>query len=165
METEDRDSEEAEKPNIITFDPSLPTSHAVSNATTFFSSRNVSVCFFNQPASPAQCCQRAAACSWSCSDSDPCVLTVSGLRHGGVPRSYSPRWRQLPDHPRAATHVCDAGAGSDAASAAVQAAGGQHDEERHPERPHLCCARTQVVTADWTELKHREGISLDVHLS
>ncbi|KAM9361162.1 protein cereblon isoform 4-T4 [Symphorus nematophorus] len=28
METEDRDSEEAEKPNIITFDPSLPTSHA-----------------------------------------------------------------------------------------------------------------------------------------
>lgn len=31
METEDRDSEEAEKPNI-TFDPSLPTSHAVSDA-------------------------------------------------------------------------------------------------------------------------------------
>ncbi|KAI1892736.1 hypothetical protein AGOR_G00136610 [Albula goreensis] len=28
METEDRDSEDAEKPNIITFDPSLPTSHA-----------------------------------------------------------------------------------------------------------------------------------------
>uniref|UniRef100_A0A3Q3XCV6 Protein cereblon n=1 Tax=Mola mola TaxID=94237 RepID=A0A3Q3XCV6_MOLML len=28
METEDRDGEEAEKPNIITFDPSLPTSHA-----------------------------------------------------------------------------------------------------------------------------------------
>ncbi|KAI3370153.1 hypothetical protein L3Q82_024936 [Scortum barcoo] len=28
METEDRDSEGAEKPNIITFDPSLPTSHA-----------------------------------------------------------------------------------------------------------------------------------------
>uniref|UniRef100_A0A3B4F8W7 Protein cereblon n=2 Tax=Haplochromini TaxID=319058 RepID=A0A3B4F8W7_9CICH len=28
METEDRDSEEAEKPNIITFDPSLPTSHS-----------------------------------------------------------------------------------------------------------------------------------------
>lgn len=32
METEDRDSEEAEKPNIITFDPSLPTSHSVSHA-------------------------------------------------------------------------------------------------------------------------------------
>lgn len=31
METEDRDSEEAEKPSI-TFDPSLPTSHAVSDA-------------------------------------------------------------------------------------------------------------------------------------
>lgn len=30
METEDRDSEEAEKPTI-TFDPSLPTSHAVSD--------------------------------------------------------------------------------------------------------------------------------------
>lgn len=30
METEDRDSEEAEKPNSINFDPSLPTSHAVS---------------------------------------------------------------------------------------------------------------------------------------
>lgn len=30
METEDRDSEEAEKPSI-TFDPSLPTSHAVSD--------------------------------------------------------------------------------------------------------------------------------------
>uniref|UniRef100_A0A3Q1GJA3 Protein cereblon n=1 Tax=Acanthochromis polyacanthus TaxID=80966 RepID=A0A3Q1GJA3_9TELE len=28
METEDRDSEETGKPNIITFDPSLPTSHA-----------------------------------------------------------------------------------------------------------------------------------------
>ncbi|KAJ8265373.1 hypothetical protein COCON_G00144720 [Conger conger] len=28
METEDRDSEEAEKPNIINFDPSLPTSHS-----------------------------------------------------------------------------------------------------------------------------------------
>lgn len=28
METEDRDSEEVEKPNLITFDPSLPTSHA-----------------------------------------------------------------------------------------------------------------------------------------
>lgn len=32
METEDRDSEDAEKPTIITFDPSLPTSHAVSDA-------------------------------------------------------------------------------------------------------------------------------------
>lgn len=31
METEDRDSEDAEKPNI-TFDPSLPTSHAVGDA-------------------------------------------------------------------------------------------------------------------------------------
>lgn len=30
METEDRDNEDAEKPNIITFDPSLPTSHSVS---------------------------------------------------------------------------------------------------------------------------------------
>lgn len=29
METEDRDSEGAEKPSIINFDPSLPTSHAV----------------------------------------------------------------------------------------------------------------------------------------
>ncbi|XP_030633141.1 protein cereblon [Chanos chanos] len=28
METEDRDGEDAEKPNIINFDPSLPTSHA-----------------------------------------------------------------------------------------------------------------------------------------
>lgn len=33
METEDRDSDEAENPSTITFDPSLPTSHAVS---TFF---------------------------------------------------------------------------------------------------------------------------------
>lgn len=33
METEDRDSDDAEKPNI-TFDPSLPTSHAVSDALT-----------------------------------------------------------------------------------------------------------------------------------
>lgn len=32
METEDRDNEGAEKPTSITFDPSLPTSHAVSNA-------------------------------------------------------------------------------------------------------------------------------------
>lgn len=31
METEDRDSEDSEKPNI-TFDPSLPTSHAVGDA-------------------------------------------------------------------------------------------------------------------------------------
>lgn len=31
METEDRDSEDGEKPNI-TFDPSLPTSHAVGDA-------------------------------------------------------------------------------------------------------------------------------------
>lgn len=30
MESEDRDGEEAEKPTVITFDPSLPTSHAVS---------------------------------------------------------------------------------------------------------------------------------------
>lgn len=36
METEDRDGEEAEKPSIITFDPSLPTSHSVSDATAFF---------------------------------------------------------------------------------------------------------------------------------
>lgn len=36
METEDRDSEDAEKPNIINFDPSLPTSHAVSEASVFF---------------------------------------------------------------------------------------------------------------------------------
>lgn len=36
METEDRDSEEAEKPNIITFDPSLPTSHAVSDSAPSF---------------------------------------------------------------------------------------------------------------------------------
>lgn len=34
MESEDRDSEEAEKPTVITFDPSLPTSHAVSVAST-----------------------------------------------------------------------------------------------------------------------------------
>lgn len=33
METEDRDSEGSEKPTLITFDPSLPTSHAVSDAT------------------------------------------------------------------------------------------------------------------------------------
>lgn len=41
METEDRDNEEAEKPNIITFDPSLPTSHAVSDAPAFFGSLHV----------------------------------------------------------------------------------------------------------------------------
>lgn len=35
METEDRDSEDAEKPNI-TFDPSLPTSHAVGDASALF---------------------------------------------------------------------------------------------------------------------------------
>lgn len=29
MEAEDRDSEDAEKPKFINFDPSLPTSHAV----------------------------------------------------------------------------------------------------------------------------------------
>lgn len=29
MEMEDRDNEGAEKPSIINFDPSLPTSHAV----------------------------------------------------------------------------------------------------------------------------------------
>lgn len=34
MDSEDRDSEEAEKPTVITFDPSLPTSHAVSVANT-----------------------------------------------------------------------------------------------------------------------------------
>lgn len=72
------------------------------------------------------------------------VMTVSGCRHGGVSRPYSPRWRQLPDHPCAATHSCDAGARPDVASAALQAAGGQHDAERHPERPHICCACKQV---------------------
>lgn len=36
METEDRDSENAEKPNIINFDPSLPTSHAVGDDETPF---------------------------------------------------------------------------------------------------------------------------------
>lgn len=36
MESEDRDSEGAEKPSVITFDPSLPTSHAVSVATVLF---------------------------------------------------------------------------------------------------------------------------------
>lgn len=35
METEDRDSEDAGKPNI-TFDPSLPTSHAVGDACSFY---------------------------------------------------------------------------------------------------------------------------------
>lgn len=34
MESEDRDNEEAVKPTVITFDPSLPTSHAVSVAST-----------------------------------------------------------------------------------------------------------------------------------
>lgn len=36
METEDRDSDEGENSCIITFDPSLPTSHAVSDASAFF---------------------------------------------------------------------------------------------------------------------------------
>lgn len=72
------------------------------------------------------------------------VVTVPRFRHGGVSRAYCPRRRQLSDHPCAATHGCDAGPGSDAAPAAVQAAGGQHDAERHPERPYLRCARTQV---------------------
>lgn len=35
METEDREGEAAEKPSIITFDPSLPTSHAVSSLNYF----------------------------------------------------------------------------------------------------------------------------------
>lgn len=77
----------------------------------------------------------------------PFCVPVPGFRHGGVSWPYGPRWRQLSDHSRAATYSCDAGAGPDAASAALQAAGGQHDEERHPERPHFCCARTQVCDA------------------
>lgn len=72
------------------------------------------------------------------------VVTVPRLGHGGISRADCPRRRQLSDHPGAAAHGCDAGPGSDAAPAAVQAAGGQHDAQRHPERPHLRCARTQV---------------------
>lgn len=72
------------------------------------------------------------------------VMAVPGLGHGGVSRPHCPRWRQLSDHPCAATHGRDAGARADTASATLQAAGGQHDAERHPERPHLCCARAQV---------------------
>lgn len=71
-------------------------------------------------------------------------LAVLGFRHGGVSWPYSPRWRQLSDHPCPATHGRDAGAGSDPTSAAFQTAGGQHDAERHPEGPHICCPCTQV---------------------
>lgn len=70
---------------------------------------------------------------------------VPGFRHGGVSRSYGARWRQLSDHPCAAPHGRDAGAGPDTAAAALQAAGGQHDAQRHPEGPHVRCARTQVA--------------------
>lgn len=44
METEDRDSDEAENSSIITFDPSLPTSHAVSDAAAFLLTDYVCVC-------------------------------------------------------------------------------------------------------------------------
>lgn len=47
METEDRDSDEAENPSIITFDPSLPTSHAVSDASAFFLTDYVFVCLLS----------------------------------------------------------------------------------------------------------------------
>lgn len=46
MESEDRDSEGAEKPSVITFDPSLPTSHAVSVAANYtLHVVDLSVCF------------------------------------------------------------------------------------------------------------------------
>lgn len=85
------------------------------------------------------------------------VVTVPRFRHGGVSRAYCPRRRQLSDHPCAATHGCDAGPGSDAAPAAVQAAGGQHDAERHPERSHLRCARTQVRDDRFLQLSQQSG--------
>lgn len=71
-------------------------------------------------------------------------LAVPGFRHGGVPWPYSPRWRQLSDHPCPAAHGRDAGAGSDPTFAALQTAGGQHDAKCHPEGSHLCCPCTQV---------------------
>lgn len=73
METEDRDSEEAEKPNIITFDPSLPTSHAVSDATALsphimslymFTTTHV---YFYPPTDPRESCVvRFLLLLWSC---------------------------------------------------------------------------------------------------
>lgn len=71
MEAEDRDGEEAEKPNIITFDPSLPTSHAVSDA--LIRTIEQSLVF----------CRRVLTLS--------SVMAVPGFRHGGVSRPYSPR--------------------------------------------------------------------------
>lgn len=71
-------------------------------------------------------------------------LAVLGFRYGGVSWPYSPRWRQLSDHPCAAPHGRDAGTGSDPPAAALQTAGGQHDAERHPEGSHLCCPGAQV---------------------
>lgn len=126
MESEDRDGEEAEKPTVITFDPSLPTSHAVS--------LTASITRFMDRTGLDWCLQSLRGLT--CASSSP----VPGLGHGGVPRPHGARRRQLPDHPGAATHGRDAGAGPDAAAAALPAAGGQHDAQRHPERPNLRCA-------------------------
>lgn len=134
METEDRDSEEAEKPSI-TFDPSLPTSHAVSDAQALQFSQS---CF-----SFTELCHLMYIVFSNALTLTP-LMAVSGFRHGGVSWPYSPRWRQLSDHPCPAAHSRDAGARSDSPSAALQTTGGQHDAESHTERSHLCCAGTQV---------------------
>ena len=92
METEDRDGEEAEKPNIITFDPSLPTSHAVSDANAFVIQTTSLL--------PDILCNlyfTRAAQLVVCSYCRPVVLTLSSVlpvprfRHGGVSWPHSPR--------------------------------------------------------------------------
>lgn len=90
METEDRDSEEAEKPNIITFDPSLPTSHSVNNATTlFFFTLCLCVCFSTSQLHLPSVVRELHASGLVVTLTP--VPTVSGLRHGGVSWPYSPR--------------------------------------------------------------------------
>lgn len=89
METEDRDSEEAEMPNIITFDPSLPTSHAVSDAKAFYPDPANHVVFF---LSSHRVCCRSLQVLWTCYFvlTLTLVVAVPGFRHGGVSRSHSP---------------------------------------------------------------------------
>lgn len=88
-----------------------------------------------------------------------CVPPVPGLGHGGVPWAHGARWRQLPDHPGSAAHRRHAGPGPDAATAALQAAGGQHDAQRHPEGPDLRCAA--LVRGDHTHTADQSEPVLD----
>lgn len=75
-----------------------------------------------------------------------CPSTVSGRRHGRVPRQDAARWRQLPGDPSAAPGDDDPHSRADVTSSAVSPSRSQHGAEFNPERQDLCSSCVQVTS-------------------